>query len=37
MAIAPLYLFEITMTVAIVGGIVGIISIIAHHYITNNK
>ena len=35
--IAPLYLFNIALTIVIIGGIVGLISIIAHHYITKNK
>jgi len=34
--IAPLYFYNIAMTIVLVGGIVGIISIIAHHYITKD-
>jgi hypothetical protein len=36
MAIAPLYIYNIAMTIVAIGGIVGIISIIAHHYITKH-
>ena len=34
MAVAPLYIYTTVMTIVAIGGIIGIVSIVAHHYIT---
>lgn len=34
--IAPLYIYNIAMTIVLIGGIVGLVSIVAHHYITKD-
>ena len=36
MAIAPLYIYTAVMTIIAIGGIVGIVSVVAHHLITKN-
>ena len=37
MAIAPLYFYNIAMTIVLIGGVIGLVSIVAHHYLTNGK
>lgn len=36
MAVAPLYLYTTVITIVAIGGIVGLVSIVAHHYLTKN-